>query len=128
MTEIKIPKDLGACADLLWTTREKRYALQKQVTECEEHESALKEHLINTLPKSKAEGITGKLARATIGRKVVPTVKDWTKFYQYIAKNKAWELLQRRVGEKAVMERWEAGKTVPGVDRFDVITVHLNKR
>lgn len=126
--EFKIPKDLGAVADLLYTTREARYALQHDVDKLEEQEKLLKDHLITNLPKSKAEGITGKVANATVQRKVRPSVEDWDALYKHVAKTKEWELLQRRLGEKAVQDRWDAGKTVPGVGKFDYVTVSLKKR
>jgi hypothetical protein len=123
----KIPKTLGACADLLYTTREERLALQKQIDELAERESMLKEHVINNLPKSNATGVSGKVANVRVETKTIPQVQDWEKFYQYISKNKAFDLLQRRVNDKAIQERWEAKKTVAGVGTFDVVKVSCTK-
>ena len=82
--EFKIPKNLGACADQLFKTRQKRLELQKAVDELAAEESALKEHLINTLPLSEASGVSGKLARVTINVKEIAQVKDWEAFYKYV--------------------------------------------
>lgn len=123
----KFPKTLGACADKLFEIREERRAAQRVVDEMEEEEKALKAHLINTLPKSEAGGVAGKLARVTIVTKPVPQVKDWDAFYKYVKKNDAFDLLQRRLVDTAVAERWEAGKKVPGVESFNVVTVSINK-
>lgn len=124
---MKIPKTIGACADLLYETRRKRLAKQKEVEVLEAEETMLKEHIIATLPKSDASGVSGKVARVTVLSKDIPTVKDWSAFYKYILKNKAFELLQRRVSDAAVKERIESGKQVPGVEIFKAPTVSLNK-
>lgn len=124
---LKIPKTIGAVADLLFTTRNKRLALQKQVDALEAEEAALKEHIINTLPKSNASGVAGKLARVSVDTKDVPQVEDWTAFYKYVKKNDAFELLQRRLTDASVKERLEAGVKLPGIKLFKAVIVHLNK-
>lgn len=123
----KFPPKLGACADRLYQLREKRLLMQKETDAVEAEEKALKEHLIQTLPKSEAGGIAGKLARVSVVTKAVPRVEDWDKLYAYIKKKGEFELLQRRVADTAVQERWEAGKAVPGVASFDVVTLSMNK-
>ena len=100
MTTFKFPKALGACADLVYSLRQERLAAQKVVDALEEKEKALREHIINTLPKSEATGAAGKLARVTVMTKDVPQVKDWEKFYAYVKKNNAWDLMQRRRGRR----------------------------
>lgn len=121
------PKTLGECADALYTARQNRLALQRQIDEMGAYETALREHIINTLPKSKQEGAQGSLARVTVVRKEVPQVKDWTAFQAFIKKTGAWELMQRRPSEAALKERLDAGVKVPGVDVFHAVTLSVNK-
>ncbi len=121
------PKALGACADLLYTTRQDRLAEQKDIVEYEVREKVLKDYLIATLPKSDASGVAGKLARVTIVRKVVPSVEDWDKLYEFIRKKKRFGLLNRALNAAAVQEMWDNGEAVPGVGRFDAVTVSVNK-
>lgn len=125
--QFKFPKTLAGCADALFSARLERLGLQKSVDDIKKRETLLKEYLISNLPKSEASGVAGKLARVTIVTKLVPQVEDWDSLYAYIKKNGAWELLQRRLGETAVKERWEAGKTVPGVVAFQMTDVSVNK-
>lgn len=127
MAKFKVPKTLGACADLLYTTRERRLKLQKEAAELEAQEKTIKDHIINTLPKSEASGVAGKLARVTVTTKEVPSVKDWDKLYKYIKKTGEFDLFQRRLVNDAVQERWEAGKEIPGVERFTAVSVSINK-
>lgn len=123
----KPPKTLGACADLLFQTRAKRLALNKQAEEFEAIESALKTHIIDTLPKSNASGIAGKLARVAVETKKVPIVEDWAKLYSHIKKTGDFDLLGRSLSREGVKQRLEAGKAVPGVGATTVVTVSLSK-
>ena len=121
------PKTLGACADMLYAIKAERAAAQKIIDEIETREKQLKEHLIQTLPKSEASGISGAVAKVAVVTKEVPQVKDWAKFYAYVAKTKQFELLQKRLSDGAIKERWEAGKAIPGVESFRATTISLTK-
>ena len=122
-----IPKTLGACADAIYTLRQERLARQREVDVLEKNEALLREHIIKTLPKSEAGGVAGKVGRVTIVKKEVPQVNDWEAFYAFLFKTKDPSLLQKRVAEAAIRERWEARKTVPGVVPFTVITLGVTK-
>jgi hypothetical protein len=128
-TEVKykFPKALGACADKLFELRNKRLAEQKKVDEIAAEETALKNHIIENLPKSEASGVAGKLARVTVVTKQVPQVKDWDAFYKYVKKTGSFDLMQKRLTDAAIKERWEAGKEVPGVEHFNAVSVSINK-
>lgn len=127
ITRLKVPpQDAGKC-DLRYLVREQRLALQKQVDALQKLETELNEHFIANLPKSEASGVAGKLARIQLGRKLIPKVADWDKFYGHILKTKSFELLQRRLSEGAVTERWEAKKDVPGVESFTIVTVSCTR-
>ena len=125
--EVPLPKQPAACADLLYTTREERLALQKKVDELKALESRIKEFFIDTLPKSQATGVAGKLARVTVVQKSSPMVEDWEAFYTYVKKNNAFDLMQRRLSDTAVKERWEDGKTIPGVGVNHYVDISMNK-
>jgi len=125
--KIKMPKSLGACADRLYSLREIRLAKQKEVDALAAEETALKEHIIQTLPKSEASGVAGKLARVSVVTKQVPQVQDWDEFYKHLKKTGSFELLGRGISKAAIQERWEEGKQVPGVEAFGVVTVSINK-
>ena len=122
-----LPKTVGACADALYTTRQERLAEQKKIDELKDREAQLKEHLIATLPKSDATGAAGRVAKVQIKTKPVPQVEDWDAFYKHVKRTGSFELLQRRLAEEAVRERWDAGKKVPGVEVFNTVTVSVTK-
>ncbi|MDD2775547.1 MAG: hypothetical protein PHU06_06300 [Gallionella sp.] len=123
----KFPKTTGACVDRLYKLQAERRLVDKQSEAMKAEEAALTEHLILTIPKSDATGVAGKLARCTVVKKIVPSVKDWDAFFEYVRKTKSFDLLQRRVSDKAVAERWDNGKTVPGVEQFNVVKLSMNK-
>lgn len=121
------PKTLGACADELYALRQERAKVQAIADEIERKEKLIKEKLINELPKSDQTGALGKVAKAVIKTKNVPQVKDWDKFYAFVARKKRFDLLQRRLSEGAIGDMWDANLQVPGVEAFPVVTVGLTK-
>lgn len=125
--KFKIPKALGACADLLYSMRAERHVLQRQVDDMKKNEQELKDYIIANLPKSKASGVSGKTANAQVKKTAVPTVADWDKLQKYIKKTGAFDLIQRRLNTKAVEERWNDKKAVPGVESFTKVDVSCTK-
>lgn len=123
----KVPKSFGAAADLLYKTRQERYAVQKKIDALAALESDIKEYLINNMPKSKQSGAAGKLARAQIEKEVEPVVEDWDKFYGNIRKTGAFDLMNRAINRKAIKERWEDGKKIPGVGTYTVLKLSVTK-
>lgn len=126
LPDLKIPETLGACADRLFDIKSKRLALEKEAEEWQKQETELTEHIIRVLPKSDT-GAMGKHHKVQVITKVKPRVTDWAAFFEYVRKHKAYELVQRRVSEGAVQERWDAKKTVPGVDTFTIVSLSLTK-
>lgn len=124
----KFPKALGACADRLYKLREQRLSQQKVAEELKAEEVALKQHIIDTLPKSEASGVAGKVARVTVVVKEEPQIKDQDAFRKYLNKTKRFDLAYAlRPSGPAIRELWDEGKDVPGVEKFNVVTVSLNK-
>lgn len=88
---------------------------------------ALEDHFIQALKVGESSGVQGMHSRVQVTESAVPNVEDWSKFYAYIAKNKAFELLNKAVNRVAVRERWEAKKQVPGVGKFIAKKVSCTK-
>ena len=124
---LKIPANPAEAAALLFTLRAKRYDLQHLIDDIEADEKALKASIVEKLTAKGMSGVAGSVCRVELTEKQVAKVSDWSKFYAYIAKNKAWELLQKRPSEAAVAERWAAGKAVPGVDAISVPFLGIHK-
>lgn len=127
MAKLKMPTTLGATIDLLWSLREERKAADVIVNEIKGRESAVEAHLMNNFDKSGLDGAKGKYGLATLKHSTVADVTDWPAFYAYIQKNKAWDLLQKRPAITAIRERWDAKKTVSGVEPKEITTLSLTK-
>lgn len=126
--EVDLTKlDLGACIDALYVARAERLDKQKEVEALAVEEGRIKEYLLETLAANKLEGAKGRLATAATRRTVVPVLKEWDAFTEYVRKNRAFDLFERRVSRLAFRERLDAGKTVPGVEPFTVVELSLTK-
>lgn len=123
----KPPKSLALCADMLYTLRDERLAVSKQAAAIGEKESILREYLINNLPKSNASGISGKVANVTISTETVPSVSDKKKFLAYVKRTGAFDLITSSMNTKAIRDRWDDGKSVPGIGQFNVVKVSVTK-
>ncbi len=122
-TALKIPKSLAQVADLYFTTMNARLAKQREADALEAQEKLLKNHLIDNLPKSQADGIKGKLVQVSIEVKQRVDVKDWDAFYAHIKKKGEFELLNRAPNMKAIKERWEKNVKIPGLEPVDYKTL-----
>lgn len=125
----KFPKVLGACADRLKELGDKKSKAQKVVDEIGKEESALEQHMIAELEKQEADGVTGRKAKARINKKEVPILKtdEQDKFYAYVKKHSAFHLLQKRLSSTAIREMWDAGKKIPGIDKFIYKSISITK-
>ena len=117
----------GKAADELYKLKEKISKAKAAWDELDSQRKELEAWIIENLPKSDTTGVSGKLAVVKVVTKVEPTITDWDAFYKYISRTKSWEFLQKRLGSKAIKERWEMGKTIPGVGEFNSISVSLTK-
>ena len=126
--KLKIPKSIGACADLLFDLRQERLKLDKVVENMKANETLLQEHIINSLPKGDT-GAAGKHHKVAVRTEQIPQIDGdnggWEKLYAYIKRTGSFDLLQRRLNPKAVMERLEDKKKVPGTKLFNVVKVSL---
>lgn len=123
----EMPKSLGACADELHRIREIRRAMEKEVAEVKRQETALENHILDNLSKSKdTTGVAGRRYRAQRVEKDVPTVKDWSPLWAWIQQTGRFDVLQKRIAEKAVAETLET-EDVPGVEMFTRVSLSLTK-
>ena len=123
-----LPKSIGSTIDAIAKVIEQRKALSVKDGELAEMETILKRHLTQNFAKTAVgiDGARGKFGQAVIAKSTVPEVTDWDKFYAWIAKTKSWDCLQKRPGSTALKLRWDAGKTVPGVEAKEIETLKVS--
>lgn len=124
----KLPKSMGLCADLFFDAKQKRLAADKVTADLKVEEERIKLHIINNLKKDDT-GAAGKHHRVQVvrKRKFIVNPEKWNYFYAWVAKNKRFDMLQKRLSDAAVKETVEAGKKIPGVEPFDYVDVSLTK-
>ena len=115
----------GATVDQLIKLREKKRDLEASVKSLEGQIEDMQSQLLEQMEASGTDKLSGKLGTASISTSVVANVEDWDALYPYIAKNKLWHLLQRRVSDPAYRELLDAGKKVPGVQPFNKKRLNL---
>lgn len=125
----KLPKSMGACADLLFDTRQKRLDADKVAAALKAEETIIKNHIIDNLSKQDT-GAAGKHHRVQVVRKQKFRVNPeaWPKFFTWVGKNKRFDLLQKRLSDDAVREFVTTSKAkVPGLEAFDYVDISLTK-
>lgn len=111
---------VSSLVDQYISKRTERLLADKAAKKLAEEEGALKAQLIKICIDSKTKALGGSKGVVNYERKQKPTVTNWEALYQYITENNAFELLQRRLGESAVIERWEDEIVIPGVGTWPV--------
>lgn len=115
----------GTTVDKLVSLRNKKRDLEASVKSLEGQIEELQSQLLEEMESAGVDKFSGKLGTVSISTNVVANVEDWDALYPYIAKNKLWHLLQRRVSDPAYRELLDAGKKVPGVQPFSKKRLNL---
>ena len=118
---------MGELADEWWTLRASRLTIEKEVAKIREQESKAKSALLQSLTENNVTSVGGQKVRVTHVVKDKPSVSDWSVFYEYIQQTGSFDLLQRRVGERAVKDRWDEGVKIPGVESFPIDEISYSK-
>ena len=76
--------------------------------------------IIGVAEKQGLEVGGGAISKFKISESTVPQSggDKWDLFYAYMAKNKYWHLLDKRLSVTGCRELWAMGKTIPGVEKF----------
>lgn len=116
---------LGATIDKMWALRESKRAADKVVKDIELEIKELETSMFEKLDAEDTTKSQGKKASVSITETVVGNVEDWETFWPYIAKNKFFHLVQKRVSDPGLRELWTLGKKTPGVVPFTKRTLNL---
>lgn len=127
-----LPASIGRCADLYRDVRELRLLMEKEAEAVKARETEIKEHLINSLSKGADTGAAGLRYRAQIVTKDSVRVSEeqggWGIVYSWIRKNDRFDMLHKRLNEKAVKEWMEVEQRVlPGTEVIQVKDVSVTK-
>lgn len=131
----RLPKKPAARIDALYEIRAERMAYSKQIREAEHVLSTLKEHEMEVARDLAADlrklgggtKLAGSVATFSPGSTDVFTVMDWDAFYEYIRKEDAFDLLERRPARGPLKERLDADKLPPGITHDTKFAYSLTK-
>lgn len=125
-----MPQSMGRCADLYHDVRDLRLAMEKEVAEVKTRENEVQEHLINNLTKGDDTGAAGLRYRAQVVTKTKYRLlsEGWDGFTSWMNKHGRFDMVQRRLNEKAVADYVEeTGQVLPYWEKVNVPTVSVTK-
>ena len=123
-----VPNTIGAAADLYAEVRERRLAMEKQAEAVHDRETEIYNMILVGLSESTDTGASGQRYRVQRVEKDRLQTKDWDAFWAFVRQEGAFEMLQRRLGEKAVQEWVETkGSPPPGIEVAKVASLSFNK-
>lgn len=108
---------MSKLCDEWWKARAKRLEADRKAAELKSVEHQLKTRILEVMAESGVHNVGGKLVSLeyrTDKRKA--SVKNWDEVFEYVRKKKAWDLIQRRINDAAVLARVDDKVTVPGVE------------
>lgn len=122
-----MPK-LGTLVDQMGRLRDQKRAAEAKAKEISQKLNAKEQELHQAMKDEGVNEAAGNLFKVKRNKKTHASVVDWNKLYAYISRTKSWDLLQRRVSDKAFVDRYEAGKKVAGVEPFTKYSLSLTNR
>jgi len=122
-----LPASIGAMADEYSYVRGARLRMDRETREVHDRETEIYNIIMSALDESADTGGSGQYYRVQRIEKDRPRVGDWAEVWQHIQKTGEFDLVQRRLNDKAIMERWEAGNQVPGVAVEKIPTLSFRK-
>lgn len=127
---MNLPKTIGTCCDRMYRLQQDRIALQRRADDTKKEETELRAHTAKLLRAQKLTTGAGKIATFSVGTpKVVAQIEDWPMFFKWMAENEALDMVQRRVSNKAFVDRLEAGAAgIPGLKRETVPSYSLTRK
>lgn len=127
-----MPKQkLGELIDLAFKARATRLAYQAKmdakIKQFKAEEARLEAEIVNSFTNADIEAARGSLCTASVSVAQYPKIEDWDKFYAYVKKHDAFDLLERRPAKAAFRERWDDKVQIPGTTSYTEKVLHLNK-
>lgn len=102
--------------------------LNKRLSQIKEERKAVERQVIEWMQDQGLERTGIGAANVSVQRKRHPQVTDWDAFYEFIYKNNAAYLMQRRVSSTAVEEFVNSGEDVPGIEYYEEDVLSVRRR
>ena len=122
-----LPAGVGQMADEYSEVRAERLRIEKQAASVKSRETEIYNVIMSTLNESVDTGASGQTYRVQRIEKEGLAVEDWPSFWAYIQKTGAFDMLQKRLSDKAVADRVEGEGMLPGIKKSEFSTLSFTK-
>lgn len=122
-----IPESVGAMADEYSNVRIERLRIEKSAAQVKMRETELYNVVMSTLDESPDTGASGSTYRVQRIEKTRQVVKEWPELWKFIQATGSFDLLQKRLNDKAVNDQIEGGEPLPGVEAAVFATLSFTK-
>lgn len=118
---------LGTKIDELHDLREHIRAEEAKLNELKSKRSELEQVILDMMDAEEITKSTGNKATVSVSTQTVPNIVDFDKFLNYVYRNKAGHMFERRVSSSAYREALELrkGKDVPGLAPFTKRSINM---
>ena len=127
--EAIISTDLLNATNELMLVRKAKKELENELKEAKEIEDEIEKQIIHFMQLQGLNSFSNEDCHISRRIKNTPRLDSYDELIDFIIKEMAFDLLQKRLSTVAVRERWEAGIVVPGVSCFveEDLTIRENK-
>jgi|LWDU01.1.fsa_nt_gi hypothetical protein len=122
------PTSLGKLIDKMYNLRNEKLIYVNKVKDLTNEMEELQSIILQRMEMEDMEMGSGSLATVRRSESIVPSVQSWDEFENYILKNDALYLLERRPASGSFRELNAQGITIPGVTPFTKIKISLTKK
>lgn len=126
-TTLMESEDLKTLIDAYAEKREARLKLDCESGELKKDEDAMANSIAAALRDGHTDVGMGRIFSVTRWPKQKTVVHDWREYHNYIKANDAFDLLEKRVGQKAASLRWEDGVKLPGAELLIVDELKVSR-
>ena len=119
--------ELSMLIDEFNIARNRRLAADKEAKALKSIEVEMKDRILGEMIEQQvgfAAGMDIRVKRKTVNK---PQAADWDQVYKYMVDNDAMDLVQKRLHERAVNDRFEDGITIPGIEFYEVNDLSVGK-
>ena len=111
-------KDIGMYVDTLYGLKEKKKEISQKLLDLNKEITNVEFKLLDLMKNQELFTVGNDSINVFRKSKTVPKVVQWDEFYEFIYREKAGHLLERRPSLLACREMFSEGLVIPGVDPY----------
>jgi hypothetical protein len=120
--------ELADLAQNLWKAQQKLKAAQQKLKPQEEAIAALEAELQHAMVAGRLESVASKNATCSLKRAEFAELTDSKKFFAYVVKKDAWDLVRQQVNVGAARLRWDDKLKIDGVEKGVRVSLSVTTR